>query len=127
VTKRQEIPEAVRQLIADLIDSIAELETILLLRGHRDREWTAEEAGARLYVTAADAALLLSELAERGFLAERDQRYRYEPRTPELESSVDALASAYSTNLIGVTQLVHAKPAPGVLQFAKAFRLRKDS
>ena len=61
------IPEAVRQLIADSIDSIAELEAILLLRRERDRFWSVEEAGRRLYVSEVVAGHVLSVLTERGF------------------------------------------------------------
>ena len=121
-----EIPPAVRQLIAEAIDSIAELEGVLLLREQRDRDWSAEEAGARLYVSVAVASHVLSVLAARGFLVERSGRFRYDPQTPDIEEAVGALAATYLANLIGVTHLVHAKPSPSVLQFAKAFRLRRD-
>lgn len=123
----QEIPGPVRQLIASSIDSIVELEAILLLREHRQREWTVEEAGARLYVSPTVATYVLSILAERGFIVERARRYAYKPVSPELEHTVDLLASTYASQLIAVTHLIHAKPAASVLQFAKAFRLRKDS
>ncbi|HJQ99260.1 MAG TPA: hypothetical protein VJ826_13185 [Candidatus Polarisedimenticolaceae bacterium] len=121
-----DISPAVRQLIAEGIDSIAELEGVLLLREHRDRDWTAEDAGARLYVSVAVASHVLSVLAARGFLAESAGRYRYAPETPDIEEAVSALAVCYPKNLIAVTQLVHAKPAQSVRQFARAFRLRKD-
>ena len=39
------VPDSVRQLIAALIDSIPELEAILLLREYRERTWTSEQAG----------------------------------------------------------------------------------
>ena len=72
------------------------------------------------------AAYVLAVLTERGLLTVREGRYRYRPRNPELDQQVAGLATSYSTNLIAVTHLVHAKPAPGVRQFAEAFRLRKD-
>lgn len=121
------VPDAVRQLIADSIDSIAEVEAILLLRRERDRTWSAEEAGKRLYISETVARHVLTVLAERGFLSQHDDQFRYDPRTPELDSTVAALATAYSTNLVAVTHLVHGKPAESVREFARAFRLRKDS
>jgi hypothetical protein len=37
------IPEAVRKLIAEYIDSVEQLEVLILLRSRRDRPWTIDE------------------------------------------------------------------------------------
>jgi hypothetical protein len=123
----KEISEVVRRLILESIGSVPELEAVLLLRSQRGREWTVEEAGARLYVSPTMAAHVLSQLEANGFLATAAGRYRYAPRNPGLDEAVSELASAYATNLIAVTQLIHNRPNASVLQFAEAFRLRKDS
>ena len=108
------------------IDSIPELEAVLLLREYREREWTAVDAGARLYVSKPVAAHILTVLEERGFLARVGESYRYAPKSGALDATIDALVSAYSQHLVAVTQLVHSKPSASVRQFADAFRLRKD-
>jgi len=118
--------DAVKHLIAEHIDSVPELEAILLLRRNRDREWTADAAGARLYVSTTVAEHVLAVLAARGFFASTSGRYRYAPATPWLEAAVDELAAAYSQHLVTVTHLIHSKPSGGVRQFAEAFDLRKD-
>ena len=110
-----------------MIDSVPELEAVLLLRTHRDRPWSVEEAGARLYVSETVAAHVLSALTERGVLAAEGPLYRYAPIRPELDLVVQDLASTYSTNLIAVTRLIHGKPTDSVRQFADAFRLRKET
>lgn len=122
----KDVSEPVRRLITEAIDSIAELEAILLLRSNASRDWDAEEAGARLYVSATVAAHILVTLAGRGFFQAEGGRYRYAPRPSEIEATVAALAAAYSSNLIAVTHLVHSKLAPSVRHFADAFWLRKD-
>jgi hypothetical protein len=53
--------------------------------------------------------------------------FRYAPATTELRDRLDALAQAYSTNLVGVTDLIHSRIDNRAQQFADAFRLRKDS
>lgn len=126
VVPSSDIPESVKQLIAERIDSVPELETILLLREYREQQWTAAEAGQRLYVSTAVASHILSELTTRGFLSCGEATYRYAPATPELEATIDQLAEAYSHRLVEVTHMIHAKPSPSVRQFADAFRLRKD-
>jgi hypothetical protein len=120
------ISPPVRRLIIERIDSVPELEAILLLREGGDRDWTAAEAGERLYVSRIVAEHLLRRLAERGFFESAGERYRYRPESAELAATVDALARAYSRHLIAVTHLIHSKPSASVRQFADAFRLRKD-
>lgn len=120
------IPEAVKRLIATSIDSVPELEAILLLRENAARAWTPAEAGQRLYVSTTMAAHVLSVLAARGFFRSDADRYRYDPATPELAAAVGELAAAYSRHLVAVTQLIHGKPSASVRGFADAFRLRKD-
>lgn len=120
-----ELPDAVRRLIADRIDSIPELEALLLFRENRSREWGAEEAGKRLYVSTLVAAHILSVLCQRGFFASVGDRYRYEPESRELAGAVDHLAVAYSQHLVAVTQIIHSKPSQNVRDFANAFRLRR--
>ena len=122
-----ELPESVKRLITESIDSVPELEAIMLLRDQKAHEWTAAETGARLYVSATMAAYLLSVLSERGFFSHEGDVYRYAPVTPELEASVELLAESYSGALIAVTTAIHSKPSSSVRQFADAFRLRKGS
>jgi len=106
----EEIPDRVRRLIVDRIDSVPELEALLLFREQRARTLTAAQAGPRLYVSKTVAAQILGALAQRGLLAIDGESFRYAPASPELEASVDALAVAYSHHLVAVTELVHAKP-----------------
>ncbi|HYC56332.1 MAG TPA: hypothetical protein VEL28_15475 [Candidatus Binatia bacterium] len=120
------VPDNVKRLIAEAIDSVPELEAVLLLREHSDRTWTAEQAGERLYVSKPVAAHVLSVLAERGFASESHGAYRYAPSSGDIALVVDQLATAYSRHLIEVTHLIHAKPSASVRRFAEAFRLRKD-
>ena len=119
------IPPAVRTLIAERIDSVPELEAVLLLRETRPRAWTPDEAGTRLYVSTTVATHVLRTLAERGFFTEDGGDYRYDPASAELADAVDQLAVSYGHHLVAVTQLIHAKPSRNVRDFANAFRLRK--
>lgn len=120
------VPDVVKQLISERIDSIPELEMILLLRRERTESWSVEEAGTRVYVSPTIAAHILDVLTQRGFLSREHGRFRYAPASPELEAKVTLLAETYSKHLIAVTNIVHAKPSASVRLFADAFRLRKD-
>jgi hypothetical protein len=120
-----QIPSLVRQLIAERLDSIPEVEAVLLLRESTPRGWTAEDAGRRLYVSTTVAAHLLEELRDRGFFVAAGDEYAYQPESPALAEAVDALAAAYRRHLVAVTHLIHSKPGRNVRDFAEAFRLRK--
>jgi hypothetical protein len=121
------ISPTVRRLIADRIDSVPELEALLLLRETREREWTAEEAGQRLYVSTAVAGHVLGTLAERDFFVRAGDRYQYAPAWSELAATVDELAQTYARQLVAVTELIHTKPSASLRQFADAFRLRRPT
>ena len=121
-----DIPENVKRLIAERIDSIPELEAVLLLREHPGEEWDADQAGARLYVSRIVASHILAALAAHGFLVRSGETYRYLPADDSLVSDVEDLARCYSRHLVAVTRLVHAKPGARVRSFADAFRFRKD-
>jgi hypothetical protein len=125
----ESIPGDVRRFIASHIDSVGELEALLLLRAASQdatpREWDAAEVAARLYTREADTVEMLDRLCRAGLLARRDRVYRYECRTEELRLMVDALAGLYARQLIPITNLIHAK-SRRIRQFADAFRFRKD-
>ena len=120
------VPERARRLVLEAIDSVAELEALLLLRETPGQRWSIEAASARLYVNHDVAVDALAGLERRGFLEESPEGFVYRPRSPELAEDVTALARAYSTSLVAVTHLIHSKPSSSVQDFARAFRLRKE-
>jgi hypothetical protein len=121
----ERIPSIVRGLIAERLDSIPELEAVLLFRENPRREWTAEEAGKRLYVSATVAEYILRRLCEQGFFVAAGDTYRYQPECDEVAAAVEQLAVAYRGHLVEVTEVVHSKPGKNIRDFANAFRLRK--
>jgi hypothetical protein len=122
-----EISESVRRLIVERIDSVSELEALLLLREDPSRSWTPEEAGQRLYVSTAVAGYILAVLTDRGFFGRQGDGWVYAPSGSELAETVDELATAYTHSLIEITRAIHTKPSASVRDFANAFRMwRKD-
>jgi hypothetical protein len=121
------IPEEIRQFIFRYIDSIAQLEALLLLRADPGRAWDAGEVAKRLYVGEREVVPLLERLQGDGFLLlDEEQRFRYRPTADELARLVDRLAEVYAKHLVPVTNLVHAKPRLRVQEFADAFKWRKE-
>jgi hypothetical protein len=125
----QFIPEDLARFILDKIDSVAQLEALLLLRGDPNREWRAGNLAARLYIGEEQTHELLLALRAQGFVAVNAQDtslYRFQPATSELGQMLERLVAIYAKHLVPVTNLIHSKPKPRVQEFADAFRLRKD-
>ncbi|MGH7859908.1 MAG: hypothetical protein ACREQY_21490, partial [Candidatus Binatia bacterium] len=71
-----------RSLVHQHIDSVYQLEVLLLVRSERRTEWDAERVGRELRTDSASAGACLAELHARGLLVSVDaspSTYRYEP------------------------------------------------
>jgi hypothetical protein len=120
------LPEPVRRLL-DRIDSVAQLEVLLLLHRTAPDEWTARQLGDELRLEPAWAAEQLEFLRERGMLGEVEHgTYRFRPDTPELAKAVEALAAHYADRRVAVIALLYSKPTDRIRVFADAFRIRRE-
>lgn len=126
------IPEAARRLISDHIESVAQLEVLLLLRGDREREWTAHDIAASLRTAPELAEASLGRMSRAGLLGveiDADGRpcFRYAPAVPATSAAVDQLAAAYATHKTAVIAFIFSGETDSIQGFADAFRLRGDA
>jgi hypothetical protein len=125
-----EIPVAVRQLIAERLDSIAQLEVLLLLYHKPGRAWTAEAVSEDLRIDSNWAGEQLATLRDRGLLVETaasEKSYRFGAGTAALEEAVAALSVCYSELRVRVVALLYSNPPRGIRSLADAFVVqRKD-
>lgn len=120
------LPDPVRRLIVDHIDSVSQLDVLMLLRSTPDRAWTPDEV-ARALVSRATAASGFLERLVGAQLVERDAAgYRYGPG-PRCEPVVDELAECYRTRRQTVTGLILGGGDDPVSSLADAFRFRRRS
>jgi hypothetical protein len=119
------IPDDLREFIQRHIDSIAQLEALLLLRGSPEIGWDAAKVAARVYTSEQETAALLARLSADGFLTFENGAYRYGCQRDGQQQLVDRLAHLYARELIPITNLVHAKPRR-IREFADAFKLTKE-
>jgi predicted transcriptional regulator len=127
---REPIPEELRRFILTSVRSVPFVEALLLFRAARGTPLDRHALSQRLYVSEKSAGDLVRELLDAGMLervTEEPECFRYAPSSKELAAIVDMLATFYSTNLVDVTQLIHSVGARRAMQFADAFKLRKDS
>ena len=121
------IPQNVRSFIHDYIESVVQVEVLLLLYARPGRDFTSADVAAELRIEPSGAEAQLADLSGRGILAKAPAgSYRWAPRSAEAESAVAGLARAYGDRRVSVIGLIYAKPAGQLQSFADAFRIRKD-
>lgn len=121
------ISQDVRSLIVERIDSVVQLELLLLLQANPGRAWTAAEVAQELRIEPSWATGQLDELAGRGLLAsEASDTFRYAPQSSGLDSAVQRLSKDYAERRVTVITMIFSKPVDKLRSFADAFRLRKE-
>jgi hypothetical protein len=124
-----DLPPPLKQFIEQHIESVPQLETLLLLRRDPQRGWTAAEIAKELYVPEEASATLLVDLARRGFAtgASPESRSVYRCRGEEENRLIDQLAEVYRERRVAVISLIYSKPLNKVQTFADAFRFSKEN
>jgi DNA-binding MarR family transcriptional regulator len=121
------IDPAVEQFLLDSIDTVPQLEALLLLFQSPGTVWTVMELAARIYVNDKQASGILEDLTRRALIARIEQSpatYQYIERSPEQSTLLDQVAQSYRTQLVQVTRLIHSHASGSVRDFARAFRLK---
>lgn len=120
------IPDDVRDFIIRHIDSVAQLEALLILRALPRERWDCATMSKRLYIGEADTLSVLSRLCADGFIVKAGEFYQFACDNEETRLTIERLARTYSQHLIPVTKLIHAKPSK-IREFSDAFKFRRDS
>ena len=120
------IPTEIRNFLVRCIESVAQLEALLLLRTTPQQAWNVPDVARRLYVAEKEAAQLLGGLVGSELAVTDGEAYRYQPRDCEMLDLVDQLAEAYARSLVPVTRVIHERDI-AIRKFADAFKIRKDS
>jgi hypothetical protein len=124
---QDQVPQNVRGFLHDQIDSVVQVEVLLMLYARPGRDFAAADVASELRIEPAGAEAQLASLRGRGILANGAAgAYRWAPRSAELEAAVAGLAREYAERRVTVIGLIYAKPSDQLRSFADAFRIRKD-
>lgn len=129
MTKPPQIPAHVLQFIAERIDTVPQLEALLLLWESSQRAWAEEELAARIYVPHQVAAQTLQALLRRNLVTAESApkpRYRYHPQWDPTGQVMPDVAAAYRRHLVQLATFIHSRASTAVREFARAFDLKKD-
>jgi hypothetical protein len=133
LTDASELPEDVRALLHEHIESYEHLETLLLLRRERYEQWTTEGLAARLRVRPELNEAALASLKASGLVEATDAaptRFAYRPASSGIDAAVGRLAHEYAERPILIIQLMSANAierlrTAALHTFADAFVLHK--
>jgi predicted ArsR family transcriptional regulator len=121
-----ELPPELRSFLHACIDSIEQVELLMMLRGS-ERLRTVREIAEALRISPSAARREVETLAARGLFAvsvEGETSYRYQPRSDELARRCDLLAQHYITSRLLIFNAVATQSRPALKRFADAFKLR---
>lgn len=120
------LPEDVHRLLHQNIESVEQLEVLLLLWRTPERGWTSDEVATAVYSHPSSVVRRLAMLLGQGLLREREPGcYQYAPRTAELHDTVTRLDHVYRERRVAVITLIASKPIENVRAFSDAFRIRR--
>jgi hypothetical protein len=123
----EDIPRDVVEFLADHIDSVVQLEVLLLLHSRRDAAWQAGDVARELRIDSGWTEAALAKLAAAGILDQpAPAAWRYAPRAPQVDLTVSRLADEYSQRRVSIISLIFSKPADPIRQFTDAFRFRPE-
>lgn len=126
---RDVLSQPVRQLIRDRINSVEQLEILLLLRSQPAREWSARDVSDEIRTSEVSAARRLADLVAVRLVTKcgsAPDRFCFSPETPELARALDDLDLDYSERRYTVVELIFSKPIDHLRVYADAFRFRKE-
>jgi DNA-binding MarR family transcriptional regulator len=139
---RDRLPDEVRALLRERIESYEELEALLALERLRGTGRTAEELSGAVHVDVPLIERALRSLEARALIERRapsaqnsalrpEPRYFYAPASTQLDSAVRALAMAYAEQPIPIIKIMSENAIQrlrtgAARAFADAFILRKD-
>jgi len=133
LTEANELPEDVRALLHEHIESYEHLETLLLLRRERYEQWTSEALAARLHVRPELIEAALASLKAGGLVEATGadpMQFAYRPASSGIDAAVGRLQSEYTERPILIIQLMSANAierlrTAALHTFADAFVLHK--
>lgn len=108
--------------IESAVPSVWALETLLLLRGDRERAWPAERLVAELRANLTLVADCLGGLERAGLVLGEDGAFRYAPASPMLDRLCDELEATYRERPVAVVNTIARRRPDPLKGFADSFR-----
>lgn len=121
--------EELERFIKEQINSLEELEILLLLSGTPQRNWTEQAVYQVIKSSQPSVSRRLMELASKKLISCEPGPpvvFRFIPESRDFHELISELASAYKERPVRVIEMLYSRPPDAVEEFAKAFKLRKE-
>jgi len=122
------LPTSVQQFLSKYIQSLEQLEVLLLLRNSENRFWTSAEVYEVVRSSRSSIEERLESFVLLGFFAKDEgppPTFCYAPKEI-LAAAVDETASAYQKWRVRVIEAIFTPVVDPAQRFADAFKVRKD-
>jgi hypothetical protein len=126
---RESLPAATTRFIFESIQSVEQIEILLLLASDAARDWSAEGVAKELRSSPRSAERWLENLRSQRLVTSATNSpttFRFAPQSDELRATVTELAEVYASHRVAIIELIFNKPAARMKSFADAFKLRED-
>jgi len=124
VANSRAFPSDVETFIAYCIDSVEQVEVLLLLSSTRERGWTMNEISAHLRSSVRSVGLRLGSLVAHGLVRRDGMTFQYAASESD-DRLVQRLAQVYAERKSAVIDRIFNLGDP-MRSFANAFRLREQ-
>ena len=124
---QNDLPPDVHQFVSEYVQSISQLELLLLLHRNAEKSWSVAEATKELYTSVSMTEPLLENLRGIGLvslLEGSERRYRYAPKSTELDRLVGDLDQLYAERRVTIINSIYSGPWRKLQNVADAFRFR---
>lgn len=118
-----DIPKAVRDFVFEYIDSVEQLEILLLLESNSSKSWSASEMNGLLRSNLNSVEKRLSLLISQGLVKQRpDSQYLFAPEREDFQKIIHNLSDYYRVHRYKIMELIFS-PMKKSRDLAEAFRL----
>jgi hypothetical protein len=123
----EDISEKLKQFIFAHIDSVEQLEVLLIFHRDSGKCWDVQALSNELRANPTSIGKRIASLKTLGLITPQTDpsKYCYHPKTPELAALTDSLAQAYKVRRHRVLELIFSS-MKRAKDFADAFKVRKD-
>jgi hypothetical protein len=123
-----QIPPEVLRFLEECIDTVPQLETLLMMFDEPLRSWTPNDVSARTYISRTEASRVLEILTRRELIESPDAggHFRIHLQNERRRALIESVARTYRANLVLIANFIHEKTPASVKEFARAFDLKKE-
>jgi hypothetical protein len=115
--------------IREYLETVPQLEALLLFWRHHPNTWSCLDLSQHLYVAPEICQRILDHLLHNKLICNpspSENLYELQLDEPHRRDLLAALEDTYRHELIRVSKMIHENASPGLRDFARSFRIKKD-